>query len=120
MFRIEVQHYSGNFTPVSTLHVRVEKAQISHQNLLTTLREVNSEVHDLVRTGWSMFYIFDVPQISPAWQTDAATGLGENDFLECALLKDTRNGVPLHPDMWRISLDGKATLIRTYWEDEVS
>jgi hypothetical protein len=28
MFRIKVQHYSGNFTPVSTLHIRVEQAQI--------------------------------------------------------------------------------------------
>jgi hypothetical protein len=99
---------------------RTDGQQLSHQDLLTTLREVNSEVRDLVRTGWSMFYVFDVPQISPVWQTDAATGLGENDFLECALLKDTRNGVPLHPDMWRISPDGKATLIRTYWEDDIS
>jgi hypothetical protein len=35
------------------------------------------------------------------------------------VLKDTRNGVAVHPDMWRISPDGKATLIRTYWEDDV-
>jgi hypothetical protein len=99
---------------------RADEQQLSHQNVLTTLREVNSEVRELVRTGWSMFYVFDVPEISPTWQTDEATGLGENDFLECALLKDTRNGVPLHPDMWRVSPDGKATLIRTYWEDDVS
>ncbi len=69
---------------------RADEQQLSHQNLLTTLREVNSEVRDLVKTGWSMFYIFDVPEICPSWQTDEATGLGENDFLECALLKDTR------------------------------
>jgi hypothetical protein len=98
---------------------RADEQQLSHQNLLTTLREVNSEVRDLVKTGWSMFYVFDVPEISPTWQTDAATGLGENDFLECALLKDTRKDFPLHPDMWRISPLGKATLIRTYWEDDV-
>src|SRR5216683_7233703 len=34
MFRIKVQHYSGNFTPVSTLHVRVEQAQIRDEVLL--------------------------------------------------------------------------------------
>jgi predicted HTH transcriptional regulator len=83
---------------------RADEQQLSHQNLLTTLREVNSEVRDLVKTGWSMFYVFDVPEISPAWQTDMATGMGEKDFLECALLKDTRNGVPLHPDMCQLWL----------------
>jgi hypothetical protein len=34
MLRITVQHYSGNFTPVSTLHVRVEQAQIHDEVLL--------------------------------------------------------------------------------------
>jgi hypothetical protein len=34
MFRIKVQHYSGNFTPVSNLHVRVEQAQIRDEVLL--------------------------------------------------------------------------------------
>lgn len=98
---------------------RSDEQQLSRQNLLQTLREINSEVRDLVKTGWSMFYIFDVPEIRPSWRTDAASGLEENDFLECALLRDTRDRDfrPLFPDLWRVSPDGKATLIRNYWED---
>jgi hypothetical protein len=63
---------------------------------------------------------FDVPEIRPSWQTDVASGLGENDFLECALLRDTRSPdlTPVHPDFWRVSVDGKTTLIRDYWEDD--
>jgi hypothetical protein len=80
---------------------RSDEQQLSRQSLLQTLRETNSEVRDLIKTGWSMFYVFDVPEIRPLWQTDAASGLEENDFLECALLRETRDrdSRPLYPDL---------------------
>ena len=97
---------------------RSDEQHLAPQTLPNALREINSEVRDLVKTGWSMFYIFNVPEIRPSWRTDEASGFGERDFLECALLKDTRDReTPPSPDMWRVSPDGKAILIRDYSED---
>src|SRR5271165_4648414 len=42
--------------------------EIDPNNLSRVLREINSEVHDLVRTGWSMFYQFDRDPIHPYFQ----------------------------------------------------
>jgi schlafen family protein len=84
-----------------------------------SLRRVNSEVRDLVITGWSMFYVFTKQAIAPRFETDPAIGGGEQEFLESALLRDTS---VLHggADMWRVSPDGKATILREYWEDSGS
>ncbi len=63
-----------------------------------------------------MFYAFTRPDIQLFFNTDPASGQVDEDFLECALLRATQpatTGV----DMWRVSTDGKATLIREYWED---
>jgi hypothetical protein len=83
------------------------------------LRRVNSEVRDLVITGWSMFYVFSKQAIAPRFETDPSIGGGEQEFLESALLRDTS---VLHggADMWRVSPDGKATILREYWEDSGS
>lgn len=83
--------------------------------LIQTLREVNREVTDLVQTGWSMFHIFTRPDLQPFFETDLASGQGERDFLECSVLAGSETG---GADLWRVSADGKATLIRDYWEDE--
>jgi hypothetical protein len=63
--------------------------------------------------------VFDTLELGPFFQTDPESGLGDADFLECALMRDARPGWPAvsMPDFWRVSPDGKATLIRNYWED---
>ena len=92
--------------------------QLDPSQLVTILRQVNAEVNDFVRTGWSMFYVFDVPEIRPFFRTDPASGEGEGDFLECAIIRDTRANQSIRlPDMWRVAPNGKATLVRNYWED---
>jgi hypothetical protein len=85
--------------------------------LIEILRQVNAEVRDLVRTGWSMFYPF-AGSGEPHFVTDDCSGQGEHDFLECAHLRHN-NPTFLATDMWRVSPEGKATLIRGYWEDHV-
>jgi hypothetical protein len=99
---------------------RSDGQELDRSGLLQVLREVNAEGQDLTRTGWSMFHVFDVPETRPFFRTDPASGLGEADFLECALMRDGTPGWPTHrfPDMWRISADGKATFIRYYFEDD--
>jgi hypothetical protein len=89
--------------------------KLSHGELVETLRQINNEVHDLVRTGWSMFHPFTRPEIAPVFATDPA--VGEEDFLECAMARDTRP-VFHQADFWRVSTDGLATIVRPHWEDD--
>lgn len=90
--------------------------QLDPKQLLEILRQVNGEVNEFVRTGWSMFHVFSRAERAPFFNTDPASGQGEQDFLECALLRDSKPF--LHgADTWRVSPDGKVTLIREYWED---
>ena len=81
------------------------------------LLQLSNEVHDRVRTGWSMFYPFTRDEIPPHFIVDESSGEGDEDFIECALLRDTSD-LGFYADMWRISTGGKATLIRPYWEDK--
>jgi hypothetical protein len=95
---------------------RADGSRIDPDKLIEVLRQVNGEVHDLVDTGWSMFYVFTKQGIAPSFVTDAASGQGESDFVECRLMRDPEPVLTAY-DMWRISPDGYATIIRPYWED---
>ncbi len=91
--------------------------RLPSNELLAALREVNSEVHDLVRTGWSMFHVFDRLGIQPTWAVDDKSGEGEQDFLECSMLRDPQldwSGC----DLWRVTGTGMVALVREYWEDD--
>lgn len=95
---------------------RSDDQQLDPAQLREMLRQVNGEVRDLVRTGWSMFYIFNRAGIEPFFNVDPASGQGEQDFLECDLLRDTETGSH-DSDMWRVAPNGLLTLVRSYWED---
>jgi hypothetical protein len=97
---------------------RSDGQKIEHSEILEVLRQVNRELSDLVRTGWSMFYPFTRPEIAPVFVTDPESGKGEIDFLQCALIRDTKPVLSRAVDMWRVSMDGYATIIRPYWEDD--
>lgn len=111
--RLSERHYQFSYAIE-----RSDGQRIDQNNLETVLQQVNREVHDLVNTGWSMFYIFTRPAIEPFFNTDAASGQEEQDFLECALMHDT-DPRQRNMDMWRVSVDGQATLIRDYREDDI-
>ena len=81
------------------------------------LRDMSREVLELVDPGWTMFWVFDGPELAPRSVTDPA--LGDDEFLECSLLSADANG-PALPDFWRVDPSGKATLIRPYFEDRGS
>jgi len=82
-----------------------------------TLSEVNSEVKDLVSTGWSMMYIFGKQDIGPYWESDETSGYND-DFLECSQVDKELIGESA--DFWRVSPDGRVTLIRDLWEDTLN
>lgn len=90
---------------------RSDSQRVNANYLREILHQVNSEVRDLVRTGFSMFYIYTTPDLAPSFNADPASGQGDHDFLECQVLQES------DVEMWRVSTDGEATLIREYWED---
>jgi hypothetical protein len=96
---------------------RSNEQRLPTGELIEILRQVNAEVRDLVATSWSMFHIFTSRGIAPVFVEDPASGQGENDFVECAQLRDPRPGSGA-AEMWRVSSDGKATIIRGYLEDD--
>ncbi len=87
--------------------------------LAEVLRQVNAEVRDLVATGWSMFYVFNRKEIAPRFQVIAASEGSdeEEEILECALVADRESTTKGAADLWRVAPDGRATIIREYWED---
>jgi hypothetical protein len=93
----------------------IGEQRLRSNRLSQVLSETNAEVRDLVMTGWSMFYQFSRDGIAPYWTTDAAIEGGDEDFLECSLLGEVSDRGGL--DFWRVSPNGKATLIREFWED---
>lgn len=78
--------------------------------LRAAVREMNFEIRDRVNTGWSMFYPFSREPIAPFTNVDPAAGTGEQEFLEANLWEE--GGRRNDAELWRISTDGRATLIR--------
>lgn len=83
--------------------------------LRSVLDAVNGEVRSTVWTGWSMFYPFTRSEIAPAFHPEADDGAGP-DLLEANLMGDGAFDTSL-PDFWRVSADGRASLIRPFRED---
>jgi transcriptional regulator with XRE-family HTH domain len=90
------------------------KQELDPAKLTDVLRHTSDEVQDLVRTGWSMFYVFTRDNIRPYTMVDQSSGKGDKDFLECSLLEKS---VTDASDFWRVSSDGFASLCRGYFED---
>jgi len=88
---------------------------IPEADLVRILDEVNNEVRDTVWTGWSMFYPFTRPEIAPAFHPEHLDGTG-SDVLETDLIGDGTFDISL-PDFWRVTPDGRASIVRAYRED---
>jgi len=103
-----------NFVQLSYLIKDKKEARIPVHELLKAIEKINRAVRDTVRYGWSMFYPFTRPEIQSRFMTDASVDNGETDFVQTSLIE---NGESDHLDFWRISPDGRASLIRNYHED---
>jgi hypothetical protein len=109
--RLDANHWEFSYSITTN-----DDQQLDTNDLSRILQEINGEVRDLVHTGWSMFYEFSRDPIRPYFTTDSKAGLGESDFLECALMHDLQPRIR-GMDFWRVSPSGKASLVREYWED---
>ena len=105
-----------NYYQLSYEFVLGEHEQIPGKDMIELLKRANSEMRDLVWTGWSMFYPFNRAEIEPYFVTDSYPGQGTTEVLETDLLGETLLTATL-PDFWRVSSDGKASIVRAYRED---
>lgn len=106
---------NDNRYQLSYLITTSDHQTLPEDSLRKVLEEINNEVRNTVWTGWSMFFPFSSPEISPAFHAERPDGTGQ-DVLEANLMGDGNFDMSL-PDFWRIAPDGRVTIIRTYRED---
>ena len=92
-----------------------EGKEIPINSLRRTLMDVHNEVRNTVRTGWSMFYQLNIPECAPTFCSEQLDGTG-TDVLESNFLIELEDGFML-PEYWRVAVDGRASLVRAYSED---
>ena len=115
-------------TPVWPTRIDLNHFQLSYElmlragefipgnQLIDALERANAETRDTVWAGWSMFYPFRRQEIAPRIVTDSYPGQGGTEVLEASLVA-ARTLEHTLPDFWRLSNDGKASLVRAYRED---
>jgi hypothetical protein len=96
---------------------RADAQELEPHDLKEIVRQINEEARDLVNTSFSMIRIVDRSSTSSFYNSDAKTGQGERDFLECRLPDNTAPGGAVDASMWRVTPTGMVTLIRGYVED---
>jgi hypothetical protein len=101
-----------NHCQLSYLISHADEEVVPSDRIIRALEETNNEVRNTVWTGWSMFYPFTRSEIAPYFQPD---GTG-SDVLEASLLADRDFDYSL-PDFWRVTPNGRASIIRAYRED---
>ena len=108
---LNANHYQLSYRVVE----HAGKSVLDSTDLLEAIRAANERVRNVVWTGWSMFYAFSRAEIVPRRLIDKDTG-EEVEAIETSLLDETTLEATL-PDFWRITADGRATLVRGYRED---
>ena len=110
---IEGNHYQFSYQIIEG----GEKTKHTIATLSEAIRVAGERVKNVVWTGWSMFYQFSRPEIAPHILVDDSMG-EDVEVLEANLLSDTFISDTV-PDFWRITVDGRTTIIRPYREDRV-
>lgn len=85
-------------------------------NMVQIVSKANRDIRDRVNTGWSMFYPFPNSPNRPFSVTDDEYTGGEIEILESSLSRNKQNLEGSY-DLWRISVDGAATLLRPIRSD---
>jgi hypothetical protein len=91
--------------------------KLSINELREALRIAGEAVREVVWTGWSMFHQFTRAAIAPKVVVDTSSG-HEVEALETNLLGETLLEATI-PDVWRVTVDGRASIWRPYREDRM-
>jgi hypothetical protein len=106
---------ADNFVQFSYLIRHAKGETIPPAKMFEVVEKLNNAVRDTVRYGWSMFYPFTREVIMPRPTTDTVVDGGDTEFLQTSLME---GGVTTgHADFWRLSPDGRASLLRNFHED---
>jgi hypothetical protein len=97
---------------------RRDGSKLDSAKLIEGLRQANHEIADISSSASWLFYPYGRRGIEPRFAVDPASGLGDEDFLECNLLRDPERRTS-SATFWRVSTDGKATILDQYLEDQV-
>jgi hypothetical protein len=93
-----------------------ERTRHSVKSLKQAISVAGERVRNVVWTGWSMFHQFTRPEIAPRVVIDTLNG-EEVEAIETDLREKTALDKSV-ADVWRITADGRATIIRPYREDQ--
>ena len=94
-----------------------DKETLSVDSMRQILERVNGGVRDTIESGWSMFYQFHDIDIMPKFHPEQVDGSG-SDVFEANLLAKMNDNLSFGlPDYWRVTPDGRATIVRLYLED---
>ena len=90
-------------------------AALAHDELERVVERCNAEADAVTRMHWGPFVVLHRDPVGPRSRTAPDIADGEREFLEAALveLKDATHT----SEMWRVSDDGLASLIKGWWED---
>jgi len=88
---------------------------IAHDQLLRVVERCNAEADAVTRTHWGPFVVLHRDPIAPRSRTAPDLDDGECEFLEAAVM-ESGDAIGTS-DMWRVSGDGRASLIKGWWED---
>lgn len=105
---------ANNFQLSYSIHTD-DGQQVPPSKMMEIARELNMEIRDRVNTGWSIFFPFQRDPISPYFTEVQGLPFGPTEVLEANLMLDAGN--EYHSDFWRLSSDGKASIIRPYGVD---
>jgi hypothetical protein len=108
---------ADNFVQFSYLIRHRKDEVIEPGKALAVIEKLNTSVRDTVRHGWSMFHPFTRKEIRPHFLTDSSVDAGDTEFVQGSLHEDGGQG---HGDFWRLSLDGRASILRNFSEDRFS
>ena len=82
------------------------------------LERVNRGVRDTIESGWSMFYQFHGRDTMARFHPERTDGSGI-DVFESNLVHTMNSEISVGlPDYWRVTPDGRATIVRLYLEDQ--
>jgi hypothetical protein len=110
---IEDNHYQLSYRIVQS-----EASEIQAEEFIKALKQANNTVRATVWTGWSMFYVFEKPDIGLRVLPQFIGG-EDTDVYECDHLGHHTDTTTILPDYWLATRRGWATLMRPYREDRL-
>lgn len=107
--------FKDNYYQLSYLICGGDSNPIHVASLIDVVQEVHRDVRSSLQGGWSLFHVYFGPGLEPQFVPEQKDGSGV-DLLEFVTLAEEAQGL-VPPEFWRVTPDGRATILRCYLED---